>query len=161
MTFGLSLLKGFLFICVLVRWWKTSFIDLLDWRQTPSGVARLVFSDDRIHFQYFIGSCVSAMCCVYRRASRSRGCVAFLCSRRGDQRSSPSSSFPLNLTRQTDPLNRCERADVSSQLAATASLDLSSAALHNERCSLQDAGARAAFCPGPQWRGRIPSRRDK
>lgn len=58
----------------------------------------------------------------------------------------------LNATRQADPLNRCERADVYAQLAATGSLDLSSVALRNVICSLQEAGASAAFCSGTQWR---------
>lgn len=70
-------------------------------------------------------------------------------------------TLDLNATCQTDLLNCCERADVSTQLDATGLLDLSAATLHNVIGFLQEARARAAFCSGTQWRGRIPSRRNK
>lgn len=129
---------------------KTSFVDLPDWRQTRCRslvVFRLsgmisIFLEFPVFLRCaaFIGVPAIAAELLLRCLSLFRG---------EDSRSSPSSSFPLNAAHHTDPLNRRERADVSPQLAATASLDLSSAALHSVICSLQDAGARAAFCSGP------------
>lgn len=81
-----------------------------------------------------------------RKLRGRRYCAAFSCVSLPIPAIASFLILTLDARRQTGPLKRCERADVSAQLAATGSLDLSSVALRNVICSLQDAGAGAAFC---------------